>query len=82
MIADEVWLDRTEDAAGAGNRHADMCADAEARGLPWLLEVYDPDLPEPAAYVRYGTDLGAILAANSDKFGVLILPLDAGRPGA
>lgn len=61
VLADEWWI-----GAGAGDadavaeavmaRHAAVAVAAHVHGRPWLLECYDPGLPEGEAYLRMGTD--------------------------
>jgi hypothetical protein len=60
-LADEVWIDSTNPDADAlmarfGTRQGKSAAEAAAAGRRWLVEVYDPALPEDHAYLRFGTD--------------------------
>jgi hypothetical protein len=49
----EEWIDDPEKADPAAGRHA---VAALASGKPWLVEIFDPDLPEEEAYIRFGSD--------------------------
>jgi hypothetical protein len=60
-LAAEHWLDTEAEGADAELErfkaaHARLTDLAEAGGLPWMVEVYDPDQPEDEAYVRFGSD--------------------------
>ncbi len=58
-LQDETWVNVTSPPAEIREiqaKHVTLVIQAQILGLPWLVEVYDPDLPEPYAYARYGTD--------------------------
>jgi len=61
-IVAEDWLPAPE-WEGRGNagealaqRHRSLCEAAEAEDKRWQIEVYDPDVPDDEAYLRFGTD--------------------------
>lgn len=55
VMIDECWLPQTLPHV-AGTRHRAICAAAEAMGDQWMLELFDPDEPDPeAAYMRIGS---------------------------
>lgn len=61
QLRDEVWLDSADPDAGnlaefVSAYHLRLSEMADAVGLPWLTEVYDPGAPEAEAYLRFGTD--------------------------
>lgn len=73
-LMDEVWIeDATRPAAEAEaraitERHLQLALDAEAHGLRWQVETWDPALPEGKQYFRMGTDtagMGRPVAAES-----------------
>ena len=60
-LRDEVWLDAADSKAGdlanfCATYHAELAELADAAGIPWMTEVYDPGQPEERAYLRIGTD--------------------------
>jgi hypothetical protein len=59
-LAAEHWFDALNiDPAEVGEvaaEHGALAADADHRGLPWLLEVYDPAQNCGHEYIRWGTD--------------------------
>jgi len=61
-IAAEEWVIYADDEQAGdmghvvGARHAHLAEQAETDGKLWLLEVWNPGLPEDQAYIRYGTD--------------------------
>jgi len=62
QVRDETWIGT--DPAGideAARRHQQRAEAAARAGLPWLVEVYDPDAPPEEAYMRLGTDTGRML---------------------
>ena len=66
-LRDEVWLDAKDpastDLAGyCATYHAAQAEMADAAGIPWLTEVYNPELPEAQAYIRIGTDKAGMIA--------------------
>lgn len=66
QLRDEVWLsaDDTDAAALAehvATHHAQLAHLAEAAGVPWLVEAFDPSAEEGSAYVRYGTDTAGMV---------------------
>lgn len=57
----ESWLDTSNPdygrmSADIGDAHAELVNAAETRGQLWLIESYQPGLPEHRAYTRMGTD--------------------------
>lgn len=56
----ERWLDTLTtppaEVHAVRREHAKMCGEASANGRAWMIEVYDPALPEERAYLRFGTD--------------------------
>ena len=60
-MAAEVWIDSSDPDArqvmtAVQHQHQVIVQAAHIAGLPWMLEVYDPELPEGCAYLRVGTD--------------------------
>jgi hypothetical protein len=60
-LIDEAWIDsldpRAQDlTATVSEVHSHLAELADAHGVPWLTEVYDPEAPEDQAYIRVGTD--------------------------
>lgn len=60
-LIEETWVDtsgpdreRLTDAAS--QRHKALTDRADREGRRWLVETFDPALPEEQAYVRFGTD--------------------------
>ena len=61
QLIDQVWLnadnpadhDRIDEVR---DRHDALSVQADADGLPWMVEVYDPALHDREAYLRFGTD--------------------------
>lgn len=74
QLVDEVWVD----ARGTGlhqveqvwQRHQDAVGKAQADGKPWVIEIYDPSLPEDQA-LRFGTDTSAIKGPTRDLSALL-----------
>jgi hypothetical protein len=67
QLRDEVWIDASDPRSGelaeyCATYHADQADMANAAGVLWLVEVYNPELPEEHAYVRFGTDAGGMTA--------------------
>jgi hypothetical protein len=58
----EEWITDPDLATNAAERHA---AVARASGEPWLLEIFDPDVPTTEAYVRFGTDRGGMVVPSA-----------------
>ena len=56
----EQWLDvlviAERGSDGLGLAHARIAMEASKAGQPWLVEIYDPEMPEDQAYLRFGTD--------------------------
>jgi hypothetical protein len=75
QLRDEVWINASDPHAGdlaeyCATYHADQADMANAAGVPWLVEVYNPDVPEDHAYVRFGTDAaGMTMPVPFDGFG-------------
>jgi hypothetical protein len=57
-VADEAWVGGPGDVDGEtlALKQRALCDTASDHGQLWLIEVYDPDVPEDAAYWRFGTD--------------------------
>lgn len=60
-LVDEAWIDTSATNADAmtrmaSERQSSLVAKADEEGRLWLLELYDPGLPEVNAYQRFGTD--------------------------
>jgi hypothetical protein len=60
-LIDEAWIDSLDPEAQAKTAtvsevHSQLAELADAHGVPWLTEVYDPEAPEDQAYIRVGTD--------------------------
>jgi hypothetical protein len=60
-LIDEAWIDSLDphaasrvDAVHAVHTH--LAELANAHGVPWLTEVYNPEAPEGDQYIRIGTD--------------------------
>lgn len=73
-LRDEVWLDAADPEADhlaeqVSAYHLRLSDLADAAGVPWLVEVYDPAAPEDQAYRRYGTDAEG-----------MVLPILLGEP--
>jgi len=65
QLRDEVWLDagdpEARNLAGyCATYHSEMAELADAAGVLWMTEVYDPAAPEDQAYLRIGTDVGGM----------------------
>jgi hypothetical protein len=50
------WEGRADSGEQLAQRHKAICEAAEDDGKRWQIEVYDPDVPEAEAYLRFGTD--------------------------
>jgi hypothetical protein len=61
-LIDEKWAVSPAQAEGISARHEQLTVAAERGGARWLIEVYDPDEPEDAAYLRFGNDLHMMTA--------------------
>ena len=87
---DERWIGLADpdDTAQVGMVHAAAAAEADATDTPWFVEVFDPDMPEEAAYRRFGTDTAGMVLPMLNPDGPVIRPESfrvAGRrypPGA
>jgi hypothetical protein len=55
------WEGRADAGAALAERHKAICEAAEEQGQRWQIEVYDPDLPEAEAYLRFGTDKAGMI---------------------
>lgn len=67
QLRDEVWIDASDPNAGdlaeyCSTYHAAQAELADAAGVGWLVEVYNPELAEDQAYIRFGTDPDGIVA--------------------
>jgi hypothetical protein len=67
VLRDETWIDAADpnaaqllDATAA--YRINVAEMAEAAGVPWLTEVYDPAAPVDRAYLRIGTDAEGMVA--------------------
>ena len=66
-LRDQVWIDAADGAAGdiaqhVATYHGHMAELADAAGLLWAVEVYDPASPPDQAYLRFGTDTNGMVA--------------------
>jgi hypothetical protein len=59
-LVDEQWAAENGPELAAG--HQRIAEQADAAGKLWLVEVFNPDEPEDAAYFRFGTDTGGMVA--------------------
>jgi hypothetical protein len=64
-LRDEVWIDAADPEAGGlaefvGAYHVKLSEMADAAGVPWMTEVFDPEEPADSAYLRFGTDPAGI----------------------
>ncbi len=55
-LVDECEVDSLEAAAAESDRQGLLALAAAMYDEPWLIEIYNPDAPLDAAYVRFGTD--------------------------
>jgi hypothetical protein len=67
QLRDQVWINAGDpDAAARIDRatttHDAAVDQANALGLPWMIEVWNPELPEAEAFLRFGTDDGGMVA--------------------
>ena len=68
QLADETWLDvrdreqATIQSAITTLVYRAATDAADERGVPWLVEVHDPDEHAPAPYLRFGTDTRGMVA--------------------
>jgi hypothetical protein len=64
QLVREDWLPGATLEAGGdlGRVHAGLATDAEAKGEPWLVEVYDPAAPVDEGYLRFGSDTSHMVA--------------------
>jgi hypothetical protein len=67
MVTDEQWVDSADLVEEIGQRHQDAAAEADARGIAWLVEIYDPAAPQEAAYLRFGTDEAGMVMPQQVK---------------
>jgi hypothetical protein len=89
VLADEAWVDAMTPGAHAtiaavSHAHAATAAEAAEHGLPWLVEIYDPDRPEGGAYTRWGTDTAGMTEpaeVPDGKLGETVLALFDGTAG-
>jgi hypothetical protein len=61
-LIDQAWAQSPAQAEGIGARHEQLAVAAERGGAVWLIEVFDPDEPADAAYLRFGTDADMMTA--------------------
>jgi hypothetical protein len=66
-LRDEVWLDAADPesdplAESVSAYHMRLTRLADAAGVVWMVEVYDPGAPPGRAYHRYGTDVAGMVA--------------------
>jgi ribosomal protein L37E len=66
-VVDEQWVDSPELVEQIGARHQAIAEDAERAGQVWMVEVWDPDAPENAAYLRFGTDQAGMVEPSQVK---------------
>jgi hypothetical protein len=66
QLHDERWLTASLHHDGIAREtalmHRAAVDEAEANGLTWLIEVFDPDVPADSAYLRFGTDTAGMIA--------------------
>ena len=76
VMTDETWvsLGDPQPAVAAGEYHAQLAAEADTAGIPWFVEVFDPDLPEDEAYRRFGTDTTGMVLPMLNPDGPVIRP--------
>ena len=60
-LSAEEWFDAGDPAAPARAElvsvaHSAAVDRANAAGVPWLVEVWDPEMPRAEAFLRFGTD--------------------------
>jgi hypothetical protein len=84
-LIDEAWIDSIDPEARAKVEavsavHTHLAELADAHGVPWLTEVYDPAQPEDQAYIRVGTDRDGMVAPIAATPVVVLVDLD-GDPG-
>jgi hypothetical protein len=68
-LRDEVWMDAADPehhtlAEDVGAYHVRLSELADAAGVPWWVEVYDPGAE---TFHRYGTDTEAIATAAAPR---------------
>lgn len=56
VLVAEEWARGIEHAEEIGARHGAIVLDADERNDSWLMEFYDPAMPEDRAYLRMGSD--------------------------
>lgn len=66
-LRDEVWINQSDLRAQelfdfCSTFHLAQAELADAAGVPWLIEAYNPALPEANAYLRYGTDTDGMVS--------------------
>ena len=85
-LIDEAWIDSTDpeapvkvDAVHAVHTH--LAELANAHGVPWLTEVYNPEAPEEEAYIRIGTDKAGMVRPIADGLTALLVDIDTAIDG-
>jgi hypothetical protein len=80
-LIDEAWIDSTDpdapakvDAVHAVHTH--LAELANAHGVPWLTEVYNPEAPDEEAYIRVGTDKAGMVQPLAGSLHTLLANLD------
>jgi hypothetical protein len=81
-LIDEAWIDSTDphaasrvDAVHAVHTH--LAELANAHGIPWLTEVYNPEAPDDQAYIRVGTDKAGMVQPIAGALPRLLADIDS-----
>lgn len=66
-LADQTWIDASNPDAQRittklQHKHHRMARTAEQAGQAWLIEIYNPAMPDDQAYLRFGTDTAGMVA--------------------
>jgi hypothetical protein len=80
-LIDEAWIDSLDPDSKTKVEtvtavHTHLAELADAHGVPWLTEVYDPEQPEDRAYIRVGTDKAGMVAPLAIGGIVTLVDLD------
>ncbi len=83
-LIDEAWIDAADDdspaiVATVSAVHSHLAELADAHGVPWLTEVYDPEAPEDHAYLRVGTDKEGMVQPIAGGLAHLLADIDGWR---
>jgi len=60
-IVDEVWVYSDAEVMAASADHYGQAREAHDAGRTWMVEFYDPSMPEDQAYLRTGTSADAMV---------------------